>query len=178
MNKRHINIPRLIFLVVTIAAAIVIFSSTIGKDWYEGRDQSIQSFAIVHFAGYLFFLLMPVELAFAYCSANHGETGLIITLALGTAVVAQTIDYVIGYFIHSKTIFKYIGEKKAGKAERYIRKYGDLTIFLFNLFPLSSPVVSLTAGIIKYPFKKVFFYSLAGLVLKYLAIMLFVKYLW
>lgn len=178
MNKHQINIPRLIFLVVTIVAAIIIFSSTIGKDWYEGRDQSIQSFAIVHFAGYLFFLLMPVELAFAYCFASHSETWIIISLALGTAVIAQTIDYFIGYFIHSKTIFKYIGEKKAGKAERYIRKYGDLTIFLFNLFPLSSPVVSLTAGIIKYPFKKVFFYSLAGLVFKYIAIMLFVKYLW
>jgi len=157
VNKHQINIPRLIFLIVTIVAAIIIFSSTIGKDWYEGRDQSIQSFAIVHFAGYLFFLLMPVELAFAYCTANHSEIWIIISLALGTAVIAQTIDYIIGYFIHSKTIFKYIGEKKAGKAERYIRKYGDLTIFLFNLFPLSSPIVSLTAGIIKYPFKKVFF---------------------
>lgn len=178
MEKRKINIARIIFISITLLAAIVIFSSTVGKDWYEGQEQTIQSFAIIHFSGYLFFLLMPVELAFANCVSVQQHFMLIISIALGTAVIAQTIDYYIGYFIKADFLFKYMGKKQSVRAERIIRKYGNLTIFTFNLFPLSSPIISLTAGMIKYPFKKVLFYSISGLMLKYIAIAAIIYYWW
>ena len=168
MNYKKLNLPRTIFLILTIAAAIVIFSTTIGKDWYEGRDQSIQSFAIVHFAGYLFFLLMPVEMAYMYCISSFDSIWKIFGIALGTAISAQLIDYIIGFFISANFINKYVGMKKRAKAERQIRKYGNLTIFAFNLLPLSSPIIALVAGMIKYPLKNVLFYSICGLILKYL----------
>jgi len=172
INKKLLS-PKNIFFLITTIAAIVIFSMTIGKDLYEGRDQSIQSFAIVHFGGYLFFLLMPVEVAFGYCVAHHSEILTIIALALGTAITAQIIDYLIGYSISARIINKYIGKNKSARAEKYIKRYGNLTIFVFNLFPLSSPIICLTAGMIRYPFKKVLLYSFLGLLIKYVVIAYF-----
>ena len=171
MKVKKINIARTVFILITASAAIIIFSLTIGKDWFEGRDQSIHSFAIIHFAGYLFFLLMPVEMAFAYCVSIHSEIWLIILLALGTAISAQIIDYLIGYSVSSKIIGKYIGNKKSERAKKYIRKYGNLTILAFNLLPLSSPIICLAAGMVNYPFKKVLLYSGLGLAIKYLVLL-------
>src|SRR5690554_7718412 len=45
---------------------ILIISYTIGLDIYEGSNQTLTSFSLIHFSGYLFFLLMPVEMAFVW----------------------------------------------------------------------------------------------------------------
>jgi len=161
---------RVILILATSIIAITIAASTIGRDLYLGRGQSVLSFAIVHFAGYLFFLLMPVELAFIYCANNQAEVIPIILVALGTATAGQIIDYFIGYTISSKILTKYLGVRKSERAKSNIEKYGSLTIFIFNLLPLSSPVICLAAGMIKYPFRKVILFSLLGLVFKYSAI--------
>jgi membrane protein DedA with SNARE-associated domain len=154
-----------------IAVAIAIFSLTIGRELYEGRTQSLTSFGLVHFSGYLFFLLMPVEMAFVYYLSFYRETELI-WVALVTAFAAQFIDYIIGLFFSLKSLTKLVGEKRILKAERYIQKYGNLTIFVFNFFPLSSPVIALAAGLLKYRFKDLVIFSVLGLFLKYLALSL------
>jgi membrane protein DedA with SNARE-associated domain len=109
---------------------------------------------------------MPVEMAFVYYLSYYNEARLI-GVALGTAFIAQLIDYLIGFSFSLKFIHRFVGEKRTIKAEKYIRKYGNLTIFIFNLFPLSSPVIALVAGMLKYRLKDLILYSLAGLVLKY-----------
>jgi membrane protein DedA with SNARE-associated domain len=65
-----------------------------------------------------------------------------------------------------------VGEKRLIKAEKYIRKYGNLTIFVFNFFPLSSPVIALVAGMLKYRLRHLLIYSLLGLALKYIVLSL------
>jgi membrane protein DedA with SNARE-associated domain len=65
-----------------------------------------------------------------------------------------------------------VGEKRILKAEKYIQKYGNLTIFVFNFFPLSSPVVALAAGLLKHPLKDFVIFSVLGLFLKYLVLSL------
>jgi len=65
-----------------------------------------------------------------------------------------------------------ISKKKILKGEVYIQKYGNLTIFLFNLLPLSSPIIALVAGILRYRFRDLIYYSLAGLILKYVILSL------
>lgn len=166
---------RVYFILATSLIAITIFANTIGRDLYEGRGQSVLSFAIVHFSGYLFFLLMPVELAFIYCINNQETVFHIILIAMGTAITAQTIDYWIGYSVSAKILDKYLGERKSEKAKNKIEKYGPWTIFLFNLLPLSSPVICLAAGMLKYKFRDVLFYSIAGLLIKYCLIALVLK---
>ena len=169
--QKKIKFSKVLIILITSLIAIIIVSATVGKELYEGKNQSMFSFALIHFSGYLFFLLMPVEMAFVYYLSHYGETELI-GVALATAVSAQIIDYLIGFSFSSKFIHEIVGEKRIGRAEKYIKKFGNLTIFLFNLLPLSSPVISLVAGMIKYRFRDVVLYSISGLVFKYVILSL------
>jgi len=165
-----IHLALSVFLVIT---AITIASLTIGRDIYYGsRDEGLLSFAIVNLAGYLFFLFMPVELAFIYYLPGDINIWALNIVALGTAMVSQTIDYMIGYIFSTRIIDHLIGRHRYEKAEDKIRKYGNITILVFNLTPLSSPVISLAAGMLKHPKKDAIIYTLAGLILKYLALTL------
>lgn len=174
-KKKTINL-RVLIILATSLIAITIIATTIGKDLYEGKGQSILSFAIIHFSGYLFFLLMPVEIAFIFCINNQDLVIPVVGIAMGTAVAAQLIDYFIGYSVSSKILSKYFGEKKSDRAIKHITKYGPWTIFIFNLLPLSSPVISLAAGMLKYRLRDMILYSVAGLFIKYSAIALVVIY--
>lgn len=170
MEKSKLRGIQLLVFIITSFGAIMILSATLGNDFIHGKSQSLGSFSILHFSGYLFFLLMPVELSFIYCSHGDVHTLSLIAAAVGTAISAQIIDYWIGYSISTRIITRLFGERKSQKAIKTIMKYGDLTIFLFNLLPLSSPIVCLASGMIKYPFKKVLLFSLTGLTFKYLLI--------
>lgn len=150
---------------------IIIISFTIGKDIYEGRNQTLTSFSIIHFSGYLFFILMPVEMVFLYY-LNFYEEFTLVWVAIVTSVTAQFIDYFIGYSIRFGSVTRIISEKKILKAEKYINRYGNLTIFFFNFLPLSSPVISLAAGILRYNLKDLFVFSFPGLLLKYIILCL------
>ena len=167
MGKLSTKNIRLLVILTTATLAILIFSLTLGKNFVEGRDLSLQSFALLHFSGYLFFLIMPVEIAFGYCVTNDYNLILLISLAFITAISAQLIDYLIGYYISKKLLSNLFNPRKHIKAIRNIRKYGSLTIFVFNVLPLSSPIICLASGMIKYPLKKVVFYSALGLIIKY-----------
>jgi len=168
VKKKRIRI--LLFLITSVIA-ILIVSFTLGREWYEGKNQSLVSFALIHFSGYLFFLLMPVEMAYIYYLSFFNEFEML-GVALGTAFAAQLIDYFIGFSLSSTIINKLVGEKRILKAEKHILKYGNLTIFIFNLFPLSSSVISVAAGMIKYRFVGFVIYSTAGLVVKYILLTL------
>jgi membrane protein DedA with SNARE-associated domain len=166
MEKVNHKRTKIMIAVLTAIVAILLISFTVGREIYEGKSESLTSFTLVHFAGYLFFLLMPVEMAFVYYLSFYSEMELI-GIALGTAFAAQVIDYLIGYLFSYKSIHFMVGEKRIANAENYIQKYGNLTIFLFNLLPLSSPVIALVAGMLKYSFKDLAIYSVLGLALKY-----------
>jgi len=126
------------------------------------------SFAIVNFSGYLFFfLLMPIELAFILY-LHYGYDPIILNLvAISTALAAQVIDYMIGYYFSRGIINNFIGRRRYEKAEAKIGKYGNMALFLSNLLPVSSPVISLAAGMLKYKVKNALFFSLCGLILRY-----------
>jgi membrane protein DedA with SNARE-associated domain len=115
---------------------------------------------------------MPVELAFIYYLKGDINVWILNAVALGTAIVSQTIDYLIGYIFSTKIIDHLIGRRRYEKAEDKIRKYGNITILLFNLTPLSSPVISLAAGMLKHRKKDAIIFTLAGLILKYLVLTL------
>lgn len=171
MEKEKIKLSKTIYIIVVSVIVIAIISFTIGRELYEGRTQSLTSFGVIHFSGYLFFLLMPVEMAFIYYLAWYSKAELI-WIAIVTAVSAQFIDYVTGLFFSLKSLTNLVGEKRILKAEKYIQKYGNLTIFVFNFLPLSSPVIALAAGLLKYKLKDLLIYSVLGLFLKYLILSL------
>jgi len=118
MKAQRIDYKRLIVIVFLIIVMIVIASLTIGKDIYENREQSILSFAIVNFFGYLFFfLLMPMELAFIYYLRTGYDPLILNLVAVATAMTSQIIDYLIGYFFSTGIIDRLIGRKRYEKAE-------------------------------------------------------------
>jgi membrane protein YqaA with SNARE-associated domain len=162
---------RILLFIITSVAAILIVSFTLGREWYEGKNQSIVSFALIHFSGYLFFLLMPVELAYIYYLAFFTDIQMFV-VAMLTAVAAQLIDYFIGISVSSTIVNNLVGEERIEKAEKYIQKYGNLTIFIFNILPLSSSVIAVAAGMIKYRFKNFIIYSSVGLIIKYILLTL------
>jgi membrane protein YqaA with SNARE-associated domain len=169
MRRARIDIKRLIVVAFLIILMAVIASLTIGKDIYENKEQSILSFAIVNFTGYLFFfLLMPMELAFIYYLRTGYDPLMLNLVAVSTAMASQVIDYLIGYFFSSGIIDRLIGRRRYEKAEYEIRKYGNWALFLSNLLPLSSPIISLAAGMLKYRVKDALFYSFVGMVCRYL----------
>jgi len=162
---------RILLILMTSLTAILIVSFTLGREWYEGKSQSLVSFGLIHFSGYLFFLLMPVEVAYIYYLTYFSDLEMFV-VALVTATVAQLIDYFIGISVSTTIINNLVGEKRILKAEKHILKYGNLTILIFNLFPLSSSVIAVSAGILKYPFKGFFIYSTIGLIIKYIVLTL------
>jgi membrane protein YqaA with SNARE-associated domain len=164
---------RAFYVFLGILLVISLLSLTIGRDLYLGRPSNIFSFAIIHFAGYLFFLVMPVEAAFIYFITLNKNPFILISIAVITALLAQIIDYYCGHLISKKILEKLVRREKYERGMQYIRKYGNATILFFNLLPLSSPLLILTAGMIKYPLKHVILFSFIGLVIKYLIIVLF-----
>jgi len=168
MRLTKTEIVRFILTGLFLIAAAIIASLTIGRDIYYGsRDQGLISFAIVNLSGYLFFLFMPVEIAFIYYLAGNINVWALNAIAILTALVSESIDYLIGLSFSRDVITRLIGSRRYIRAESRIRKYGNIIIFLFNVTPLSSPVISLAAGMINYRIKDAFIFTLSGLILKY-----------
>lgn len=172
MNKLHFHIKQILPVLVLAAMAITIISLTVGKEIYGNREHTLLSFAVVNFSGYLFFLVMPVEVLFIYYLNVGMDVYWLNAIAIITAIASQLIDFYIGRSLSTRIIDKMIGRHRYEKAEAEIRKYGNIAIFVFNLLPLSSPVIILAAGMLKHRLKEVLFYSLTGLFLKYLLITL------
>lgn len=174
MNRRsRVDVRKIIIYVLLVTLMIIIASLTIGKDIYQYNEYGVFSFAIVNFAGYLFFfLLMPMELAFILYLRSGYDPLMLNVVAIITAMSAQMVDYLIGYFFSTGIIDRLIGRRRYQKAEAEIRKYGNLALFLSNLLPLSSPVISLAAGMLKYRVKDAFIFSLIGMILRYLLLTL------
>lgn len=172
MKRRpRVDVRKIIIYVLLVTLMTVIASLTIGKDIYQYNEYGMFSFAIVNFAGYLFFfLLMPMELAFILYLRSGYDPLMLNLVAVTSAMAAQTVDYIIGYFFSTGIIDRLIGRSRYEKAEAEIRKYGNLALFFSNLLPLSSPVISLAAGMLKYRVKDALIFSLCGMILRYLSL--------
>jgi membrane protein DedA with SNARE-associated domain len=174
VNQKNGNYKRKgIYILLTFLFIILVFTFTVGRDYYLGKPPNLVYFSVIHFAGYLFFLIMPVELIFLLFISGEGNLTLVFFIAIITALSAQFIDYLSGYLFSDKIILLFDNKKKYRRSVKQIRKYGNYIIFLFNLLPLSSPILVLAAGMIKYPVKQVFLYSFLGLLFKYTILLLF-----
>jgi len=173
MKRSRTEIKRIIILVLLFILMTVIASLTIGKEIYRSNGNGMISFAIVNFSGYLFFfLIMPIEVAFVVYLHSGYDPIILNLVAVSTAMTAQVIDYMIGYYFSMGIIDNFIGRHRYEKAEAEILKYGNLALFIFNLLPLSSPVISLAAGMLKYKVKNALFFSLCGLIFRYVLLTL------
>jgi membrane protein DedA with SNARE-associated domain len=175
-EKSRAETTRVIVAVLLMIAAIVIASLTVGHDIYYGsRDNGLLSFAIVNASGYLFFLIMPVEIAFVYYLQGDISILALNAVAVGTALFAQVIDYTVGVLLSNRIIDTLIGRRRYEKAEDKLRKYGNIAILVFNALPLSSDVISMVAGMLRHRIRDAVIFTFSGLLLKYVVLTLIFK---
>lgn len=166
------NIPRWLIAGSGLLIGILILSVSMRGVLVGGEEATLSMFAMVHFSGYLFFIISPVEILYVHMLGEPYASGLLFVVAVITALTAQAVDYGIGYSVSSAVITNIIGEKKYHRHLKWIHNYGGLMIFMVSLSPLSSPIVLLVAGMIRYPFRRAMVYSLGGLSIKYMALAL------
>ncbi len=151
-------------------AAIISF--VIGESILQGARPEISSFALIHFAAYLWFLLMPVEALVPILMASGHSHLPVFVVAVTTALLALAIDYAFGLLVPRRWFERFIEEKRRDKYQRYLEGYGKYVIFFFAATPLSSPILTLISGAIRYPFRQLMAYTLAGLAFKYALLVL------
>lgn len=169
-NKRFIT-----FTLIGLALGVTVMSYIIGRSILLNESPTLLTFAINHFAGYLFFILSPVEVFFVYMLRLGHSPYTLVTIAMATAMLATIINYAIGYAINRKFLGDFTSSRKYRRHERNIKKYGNAFLLLINFSPLSSPFAVLAAGVIKYSFKDTLLYAFLGFMLKYMLIVLFLN---
>ncbi len=161
---------RILAVILTVVTSIAIVSVTLGREIWAGKQPGLMSFATIHFAGYLFFLLMPVEALVPFYQAE-GHRGLVLLgIAVATAMVAQTVDYGIGRLVRVESVEGLLGTRRFRRFNRLVGRFGSGAILIFNLLPLSSPNLLLVAGIMRFDLRRAALFTLLGLTIKYLAL--------
>ena len=153
--------------IIGFILVVAFLSATLGQAIFYGKQPDIASFITIHFAGYLFFLVMPVELLLPYYMAQGHAILTLWILAVITAMVAQIIDFGIGYAAPHDFVKEFIGKQRYKKYKKVIDRWGNITILFFNLFPISSPLIVLIAGMLRFRLRGVLFFSFIGLMIKY-----------
>jgi membrane protein YqaA with SNARE-associated domain len=157
------HLARALVIVLMLAIIVTLVSITLGRELMAGRQPTLESFSLIHFGGYLFFLVMPVEILVPYYLAEGHQAGVLVFVAIATAMAAQLIDYGIGYLLSDRVINTLVGPKRYARARHAINDYGRWAVLLFTLLPLSSPTLLLAAGIVRFRLGLAVTYSLVGL---------------
>ena len=175
LRKTSKNLLKILLMSIPFLLAIIALSLTLGQEIIKDLTPSLTSFLVLNFLAYLLFLTIPIETIFIFYLFLGYNALLLFCISVFIALFSQVIDYSIGYLIStkSKSFCIVLENKKIKKYTNKIHKYGKWIIFLFNLFPISSPIMLFVAGLIRFDFKKAISYSFFGLLLKYSAIITF-----
>jgi len=145
------------------------------KQQFSGK--SLLSPFFIGLIGGLFFISVPIEVLFI---------SLIYSLDLNPWVIAAflfiglSISYPIDYFIgklFSKYATKLVSPKQFYKIKAKLNRYGKGVIFLFNVLPLPSQILTFICGVFKYNKIRYFTIWLIAWTIKLSIIVLFNKYI-
>ncbi len=128
---------------------------------------------IICVVGGLFILTVPIELLLinAYSKLPTQSHTLFLISLLGL-FIAYTINYFVGYYF-SKFATKLISPKQFYSVKIKLNKYGKGVIFLFNVLPLPSQLLTFVCGVFRYNKIRYFAIWLFAWVLKLFIIILF-----
>ncbi len=98
------------------------------------------------------------------------------------AVVGSMIDYLIGYYIGKEIIYKHLGffhikRHTLDSFDKWFEKNGIAAVFFTRLVPVLRTIVNFPAGFAKMKLKDFLAYSIAGIIIWDLVLMLFGYYL-
>ena len=125
-------------------------------------------------------IVMPLAGLFAQKGLLSFPLALLVSV-LGSAI-GIAIDYYIGYFIGKDVVYKHlhwfhIKKESLTSFDRWFEKNGNVAVFISRLFPIIRTVISFPAGFARMEQKKFFLYSIVGVVIWDLVLMLFGYYL-
>ena len=158
-----------------LIGSIILFIPLLNT-FLSGESVNVYIYALISFTSYLFFTTTFIELLFVQLIRLGANPFIFTLVAVFSALLALSFDYLIGLLFSKNVLSRFISKKKIEKYQSKIEKYGDPVIFIFNVFPLASPLLTLAAGIMRYNKRRIFIYSFLGLVIKYSAIALFLSY--
>ncbi len=151
--------------------------------------------ALIKSYGYVaIFILMAMEsstlpvpsevvLPLAGLFAKEGLLNFPLALIAGIlgSIVGSLVDYAIGYVIGKDIVYKHLRFFHIKKAtldgfDAWFAKNGDAAVFLTRLVPIIRTVINFPAGFAKMKLKDFLAYSLAGIVIWDIVLMLFGYY--
>jgi membrane protein DedA with SNARE-associated domain len=116
--------------------------------------------------------------------AAQGTLNFTIALIAGIlgSIVGSLIDYAIGYYIGKDVVYKHlkffhIKKESLDRFDVWFKKNGKAAIFFTRLIPIIRTFISFPAGFAKMKLKEFLAYSIAGIVIWDLVLMLFGYYL-
>ncbi len=151
---------KIISILVSIATSLILKFGYFGIFFGMTLESSaipIPSEAIMGFSGYL---------------VSQGHFNFWLAVLAGTLgnFTGATILYSIGKYGGYPFLEKYgkwlhIDKQNIVKAERWFKKYGEVTIFVAQMMPVVRSFIAFPAGILKVSYKKYMLYSMSGIFL-------------
>jgi len=119
--------------------------------------------------GGLFLVSIPMEILFIkFLKIGHPFLIMLLFYIIGI-FIAYSINYFIGLKL-SKFSKKLISPKKFYKIKGLTNKYGALAVFVFNVLPLPSQILSVILGVFRYNKTRFYIFFLSGQIIKYIII--------
>lgn len=172
------------FIILVLLAGVVLYYLVFSKDssfsliFLDNLGDFIKEdfanpspFGIFYagFIGSLFFIPLPQEV-FLVSALIAGTSAYVAFSAIFIGTIAGNVfNYYAGiklspFFIHLTS------KRQLYKLRRTVNRFGIYAIFLFNILPLPSPLLTFGLGITKYNSKKLFSVLTLGVVFKYIII--------
>ncbi len=116
--------------------------------------------------GGMFIFPVPNEILYLRLLKSFSY-GYLLPIVYTGLFIAHNFNYFIGRTFGF--ILRYLFSKKSlTKIDRYLKKYGFLTIILFNMFPLPSPFFNFCCGLFKYRYTKWLLGSIPAQIINYI----------
>lgn len=135
------------------------------------QDVTLLGIIYTAFFGGLFFVFVPLEALLVRFFITGNNPVFIIILYLVGLTLSFSLNYYVGSRL-SSLCKRLIATKKFYWIKSKLNRYGGLTIFIFNLFPLPAPPLSAIVGVFNYNKKRFYLSFISAQFLKVLIIAL------
>jgi len=119
--------------------------------------------------GGIFVAPIPLELIFIKFLKSQNPLILVLVFYILGLIISYSINYFIGARLTNLSK-KIISVKKFYKTKGFINRYGAWAIFIFNVLPLPSQILSVVLGVFNYNKAKFYVFFISGQIIKYAAI--------
>lgn len=120
----------------------------------------------------LFFFPVPIEALF-YVALESGNSATLTTVAVMAGfILGNVVSYLLGWKL-SRVVMGFAPPKKLHAVRRYVVRWGVPAVFVLNLIPFPSPLLTFGLGIARYHFTRLFSVLVLANFIKFLAIVLF-----